>query len=532
MKFDRQFIIENLMNKSGRLNPRALEKFNITVEQAYQIYNEIYKSPKCKTCDNITKLISFNKGYHTFCSVSCASKNKETVEKRHQTVMKNYSGYGSREITEKKKTTSQLKYGVEWARQSKEYLAQLKTTWNDTYGVTNFNHTPAAVNKRKQTNLKKYGVANPAQNETIKKKIKNTNMSRYGVVSTLLLDENRQKSLSSRRIKNVYELLNNKEWLEKNKDVSSTTLSESLGVAWSTILNYFAIHGIARKKFTLSSAEKKIQDLLDSIGVEYETKDRQILNGKEIDILIPSYNLGIEIDGIYWHSSQFIDDPLYHQNKLILANQKSIQLLHITDEEINHKFDIVKERLYTKLGKNNRVFARKCRIVEIDNETYKQFMIKHHIQGYASASVRYGLTINSEIQAIMAFSKSRFNKKYEWELIRFASKNTVVGGAGKLFKHFLSTVMPTSVISYADLRWNTGLMYEKIGMNFSHTTRPNYWYVTDDGLKHRTSFQKHKLGIKLENYDSKKTEAENMKENGFYKFWDCGNNVYIWSAEK
>ena len=47
-------------------------------------------------------------------------------------------------------------------------------------------------------------------------------------------------------------------------------------------------------------------------------------------------------------------------------------------------------------------------------------------------------------------------------------------------------------------------MYEKIGMNFSHTTRPNYWYVTDDGLKHRTSFQKHKLGIKLENYDSKK----------------------------
>ena len=37
MKFDRQFIIENLMNKSGRLNPRALEKFNITVEQALSV---------------------------------------------------------------------------------------------------------------------------------------------------------------------------------------------------------------------------------------------------------------------------------------------------------------------------------------------------------------------------------------------------------------------------------------------------------------------------------------------------------------
>jgi hypothetical protein len=38
----------------------------------------------------------------------------------------------------------------------------------------------------------------------------------------------------------------------------------------------------------------------------------------------------------------------------------------------------------------------------------------------------------------MTFGKPRFNKNYEYELVRFASKlgTKVIGGAGKLLKYF------------------------------------------------------------------------------------------------
>jgi hypothetical protein len=528
INFDKQFVIDNLLNKVGNLNPRALEKFDISSEKAYQVFHGVSGPPACKTCSSNTTMISFRKGYTLYCSKSCASNCEETKAKRRQTVDENYGGYGSPLIQEKKKNTSRQKYGVDWARQSKEFIDGLKEKWQDTHGVTAFSHTPAAVEKRNATNLKKYGVSNPMQNIEIQQKTVATNIEKYGVKSPLMLSENRQAALSVRRNVDVYSLLNDKQWLIANKDVSSVILSSSLGIAFSTILNYYEKYGIVREKFTVSSAEQKMCKFLDSIGVEYQTKNRQILDGKEIDIFIPSHNLGFEIDGIYWHSTKFQQDKYYHQHKTLVAKEKSVQLIHITDYELDNKFDIVKERITNKLGKSIRLYARKCDIVEISSAEYKEFVLRYHIQGYAPASVRYALINEDGIQAVMAFSKSRFNQNYEWELIRYVSKNTVVGGASKLLKHFITTNDPSSIISYADLRWNTGSMYEKIGMNFSHSSSPNYWYHTEKGLEHRSSFQKHKLKNKLAIYDPNKSEEENMLNNGIYRFWDCGNNVYTW----
>lgn len=528
---DRQFVIDNLLLKSGRLNPRALERHSITKEDAYLAYNQLSNAPFCKTCSSSVKFISFNKGYTEFCSVSCASKNVEVVKKRHQTLTKNYGklGYGNPALLEKKKQTSLKTYGVEHARQSEAYLNNLKIEWKNQYGVTDFSQAASAKEKRYQTNLQKYGYANPMQTNLVKEKVAKTNIDKYGVKTTLLLDKNRRKALDKRRDCEVFGLLNDIEWLEANKDVSSTILSDSLGIAWSTILNYFEKNGVERDKFIVSKVEHKIRNLLDTLNIQYQTNERKILDGKEIDIFIPASNIGIEIDGIYWHSDRFIEDAYYHQEKTMLAKQKSIHLLHITDYEILNKFDIVVERLYNKLGiSDNKIYARKCKIQEIDDLAYKTFVNQHHIQGHCPAKIRYALVFDDQIQAIMAFAKSRFNKNYEWELVRYASSKTVIGGASKLLKHFIKKVGPKSIISYADLRWNTGTMYEKIGMRFSHMTKPNYWYVTDQGLVHRSSFQKHKLKAKLDKFDPTKTEWENMKSNNFYKFWDCGNNVYIW----
>ena len=51
-----------------------------------------------------------------------------------------------------------------------------------------------------------------------------------------------------------------------------------------------------------SKIETEIFDFLKQHIFDIKRHDRSILNGNEIDIHIPSLNLGIECDGVYWHS--------------------------------------------------------------------------------------------------------------------------------------------------------------------------------------------------------------------------------------
>jgi len=80
----------------------------------------------------------------------------------------------------------------------------------------------------------------------------------------------------------------------------------------------------------------------------------------------------------------------------------------------------------------------------------------------------------------MTFSKPRFDKIHDWELVRFC--NTlgyhIPGAASKLLRHFERTYLPKSLISYADRRWSIGTLYTKLGFVLDHSTNPNYWYFT------------------------------------------------------
>ena len=98
----------------------------------------------------------------------------------------------------------------------------------------------------------------------------------------------------------------------------------------------------------------------------------------------------------------------------------------------------------------------------------------------------------------MTFGKSRFNKKFEWELLRFCNKlgYHVPGAAGKLLKHFERNWNPKSLISYADRRWSRGKLYEALGFKIDHVSRPDYWYLKPSNptiLYRREKFQKRKL---------------------------------------
>jgi hypothetical protein len=132
----------------------------------------------------------------------------------------------------------------------------------------------------------------------------------------------------------------------------------------------------------------------------------------------------------------------------------------------------------------------------------------------------------------MTFAKNRFKKESnEIEMVRFCNllNTNIIGGASKLFKHFLLNynIDKLPIISFADRRFFNGELYKNLGFNFIKNTSPSYIYWKDNKILNRMSCQKHKLNKLLDIFDINKTEYENMLSNGWRRVWDSGNTKWI-----
>jgi len=281
-----------------------------------------------------------------------------------------------------------------------------------------------------------------------------------------------------------------------------------------------------------SSEESQVAEYLDELGVDYITNNKKILNGLELDVVIPKHNLAIEYDGLYWHSEASGKDKNYHLNKTKRCEEQGIQLLHVFSYEWNVKRDIVKSIIASKLGiYHNKYYGRKCVVKEIDTKTKNQFLEKNHIQGADKSKYKLGLYYDEELVSVMTFGKRSLGKgDSKLELIRFCNKLncTVIGGASKLFKYFLGNYeVECDITTYCDRRYSVGGFYDKLGFTYSHTSQPSYYYFRNDlEMINRNRMMKHKMSAILENFDSNLTEVENARNNKYNRIWDCGTHVY------
>jgi hypothetical protein len=275
----------------------------------------------------------------------------------------------------------------------------------------------------------------------------------------------------------------------------------------------------------------------DDLSLEVESSNRKILEGCEIDLLVSSHNFGIEVNGNYWHSELVAKkDKNYHLQKTEKAADNGVFLVQFFEDEILYKYDICKSIIKTKLGKSqNRIFARKCTIKEISViQTKNEFLEENHIQGKDQSKIKLGLYYGDVLVSLMTFGVPRYNKNVEWELIRFCNKldHSIVGGASKLFAHFVETYQPKSIISYADRRISQGNVYEVLKFRHAHNSLPRYFYMNKKNyLKryHRSNFTKDKIKRLYPEVDISKDEWSIMQELGYDRIWDCGNKVYIWN---
>ena len=484
-------------------------------QKLYNFINEIKHPVKCLNsrditirCYNNVKFHPNPSRYHDYCSNRCAQLSKEIVDKKKKTTLKNN--------------------GVEYPSQSKEVKEKIKKTLLKNHGVDNPSKSDVVLKSKKETSLRKYGFDNYSKTESFKNNIKHYhNQNTINNFSKRLkTDKENIKIIDSENLEilnycdihpsfiiskdNIYNRINLK---LDNICTKCNPISDLVSLKETEIKEFI------EKELKIPTKKIKLKEINPDVDVNYE-----------IDVYIPSHNLGIEHNGTFYHSDKFKSKD-YHKNKTKKCNEIGVDLIQIFEDEWITKKEIVKSLIKNKLNLTpNKVFARKCEIKEVDNNTYKTFLNENHIQDYAPAKIRIGLFYESELVSLISFGKKRIamghktTKKNEYELIRFCNKlNTnVIGGFGKLLKHFINTYKPNKILTYANMRFYRGNVYIKNGFSLTGETKPNYFYLHKHRYKryYRFNFRKDKLIN--EGYDPNKTESQIMAERGYCKIYDCG----------
>lgn len=511
-------------------------------------YDKFLKKPdedKCVVCGLPTKFSDrLNRGYYTHCSPKCTANDTGTVTKRKATSLKLYGseGYNNHEQTNKTKlerygdanyangdqikATKKARYG----KQGYNNPEKRKATKLVKYGATNYVNSEKCAQtklerygsrtynnsaKMQETKILKYGIPNFVNPEKSAETVKNNTIAKYAKWTAgqcEILDYN-SPTFHCRCLKcgNEFDILINTGFYRLFR----------FGIGWCTNCN--------PAEPSRSKEEQSLYDYVVSLVGEANVRhsDRETISGSELDIYVPSRQVAIEFDGLYWHNETNRDNN-YHLNKTEKCEANGIKLIHVFEDEWYFKQDIVKSRISGILGNNVKIFARNCIVCKMTLSEANEFLESNHIQGACSSKWRYGLYFGGMPIAVMTFGRNRFGEGIE--LLRFCtSKNlSVIGGASRLFKHFVTEHPEISeIVSFADRRWSgKDAFYPKLGFTLDGISPPGYSYIINDTRHNRMEFTKKKLVAA--GFDPNMSEHEIMLSRKIYRIYDCGNYRYIW----
>jgi len=508
-----------ICNKNSFDNYRKLSYHLRTVHglTAQEYHDIILKTSNiCNNpdCNNVTKFKNLNIGYLKYCCNKCNTDHnaKSNHLKMKQLLMSEHGVDNCSKIpniNEARKRTNIHRYGGNAPLCSDSIKTKVKQTNIDKYGVKNVFQCNAIKIKSKQTCIEKYGVPNImkvkefAENKNIKTaQTKRTNLYNKMLDSTIF-DVNFE----------LHDIIGLQEYY--------TITCKNCGHIFERYFNDYKLSFKCPKCNIGSSIELKIKNFLDSYNINYITNDRSHINPYELDFYLPDHNLAIECHGLYWHSEQRliqknVNHPTrYHKIKHDLCKLNSIQLLQFYEDEIINRFEIVKNIILSKCKLLPRLtMARKCKIFEIDNSATNIFLDNNHIQGRnINKKCNIGAYYNNELVAVMSFA---FIKDIII-LDRFCTKcgYYIIGIANKLFTYFIKNNECNRIISFSDNRISNGALYNVMKFTKVVDVAPTYYYIFRNIRKHKSGFMKSKLKNRLENFDKKLTEYENMLNHGF-----------------
>ena len=385
-----KFLYDFVMSETSHLDSHYT-----MATRLYWIINNIQEFPKCKNphCNNTLigkNVISFEKGWYSHCSPKCAAKSEERRKKIEATTLKRYGStcfLSSNEGKQKRNEWCKMQ-GVENPFQLNWINEKRGRTMIKKYGHEFTQQCPELIEKCRETCRKHFGTDHQWASEEIRKKNYETIKKRFGVENVFLVDSIKEKQRITFRTQRYNDIAANKKVIPlfSLEDFINCENPKQTVFRWKCIENghnhefeslldenTLRRYGAPARcwechpniSIGFSVKETEVLDFIKS-HCDYEVlhrspMNRRIVPGREIDILIPEKKLGIEFDGIFFHS--FSEDSEEAKDKQIIKTDyfESIgwKLIHINEDEWDNKKDIVESRILSIIGTPNRkIFAR------------------------------------------------------------------------------------------------------------------------------------------------------------------------------
>ena len=343
--------------------------------------------------------------------------------------------------------------------------------------------------KRKRTMIERYGVAYNSQRKDIHDRWTKTKLS-----------------------ENVYSKLSDKEWLETEylrEGKTALEIGKDLGCDFSTVLCYCRSYGFPiRQHYNQSQIEREVYDWLKGLGINVIQSYVGAYNDKrELDLFIPSKNLGIEINGLYWHTEQF-RDKYYHQKKKNEIRE-GVRLIQITDKQWKEKREICESIVLNALGLSLQINVQDCTIECLKNATDEitTFFERSHMDGFTEGSDYIILRYEGEITAGLIIGQSWVHKEGQTEVLRYANTNGIeVQGAFDCLVKEYRKANSEPLFSY---------------LNLSLFAMPTFNNGSKWFFKGYTD-----AGYILTNGTDIISQSKTTAMDGYYRYYDCGEAIY------
>lgn len=506
----------------NRMKETNLERYGVEFQVQARDFEEKRK---------ITNLERYGEEY--------AILNKEVKAKANETMFEKYGtihALQNEDSHNKFKDTMNERYGVDYALQNEELRGRFSESMLDKYGAQHALQNEDSKLKMRETNIERFGTEYASQNPDIQEKMNSTFMDKYGThplkTYEIYLKTSKSKGVTP-VTREIYEMFSNKEAFSAFLDRTAIEFGEKPALFQLEKLTGYSTTGIYKRvvEFDLldkirflsgeSQYEYEIMEFLDN----YEIKNHHCYTklGPELDVYIEKYDIGIEFNGLYWHSEQF-KKPKDHYKKFKHYNELGTRLLNIYEDEWKDedKQAILKSTILRmcdiEFTKNYFLKDLTLEIIEGPvNDNLIHFYDENDLEGYDPNTDIHIVLVNNEGVIIQAMSFTTNDKIMNLYLIKrncIRKYNDVIRGTNELLQSFIKTyyhgksMLPHIAVN-CDLDKNDGKEYEIFGFQLTQH-RNQMWTVNGDY----------------------RTRIENMPSDDSIKIYGCGIVTYVYNPKK
>lgn len=243
---------------------------------------------------------------------------------------------------------------------------------------------------------------------------------------------------------------------------------------------------------------------------EFDVICTRTADGRKEKIIIP-----LEIKAVTLEEAIQNSEDAYEAIHMASREEGGYPLI-VTEDRWRRQGEMMRARILAHLELFSQAYARNCEVRRIEKAEAQAFLNENHSYGYAACRYRYGLFLKrhtghiaeelrylgsarddrefrqdgnrqiGKLIAVATFSNARRWIKdgkeissYEWTRYASLPDMRVSGGMGKLLKAFIKDVQPDDIMSYADLEWSEGTVYEQLGFKREHLGKEPVLFTVD-----------------------------------------------------